>query len=198
MGSSKIFFAKYDSQKDILRINYKFRLLLIFSVTFVYYILVSSSVPFNLTILTLNNLIVIGSKYLFNPDSLKTVAIITSEKTFLRTIALVIHLIIEFLIGIGILLLLYRRTNMKFNENFSIFSVMSFVMLVLVLIVPFLAGALNPERFYQIALIFLAVFFVIGWIGFFHIFNRIFEFKWKKESIYDNSLKLIAIFLVYL
>ena len=55
---------------------------------------------------------------------------------------------------------------MKFNENFSIFSVMSFVMLVLVTNVPFLAGALNPERFYQIALIFLSVFLCdrLDWI----------------------------------
>ena len=99
------------------------------------------------------------------------------------------------MIGIGILLLLYRRTGMKFNENFSLFSVMSFLMLGLVLVIPFLAGALNPERFYQIALIFLSVFFVVGWIGVFRIINRIFRFKWKKKSIYSNSLKLIAVFL---
>ena len=189
------FFFKGESQDEFLKIDYRIQILLIVSFTLIYYIFVSSSALFNLTVFTLNNLITIGYQYLFNPSSLAAVGIVTSEKTFLRTIALVIHLAIEFLIGIGILLFMYRRLDVKLNENYGIFSVMSFLMLFLVLFVPFLAGALNPERFYQIALIFLSVFFVLGWIGFFKIFNRIFKLKWKKKDIYDNSMKLIAIFL---
>ena len=196
----KFFFAKRDSQGDdsqgeFLKIDYRVQIVLIISFTLIYYIFVSSSALFNLTVFTLNNLITIGYQYIFNPSSLAAVGIVTSEKTFLRTIALVIHLAIEFLIGIGILLFMYRRLDVKLNENYGIFSVMSFLMLFLVLFVPFLAGALNPERFYQIALIFLSVFFVLGWIGFFKIFNRILKFKWKKKKVYDNSLKLVAIFL---
>jgi len=191
----KFFFYKEDSQDDALKLDYRLQLLLIFGLTLIYYNLFSSAAPFDLTVFTLNNVMSTAYTYLFNPNSLVAVGIVTSEKSFLRSIALDLHLIIELMIGIGILFLLYRRTNMKFNENFSLFSVMSFLMLGLVLVVPFLAGALNPERFYQIALIFLSVFFVVGWIGFFRIINRIFKFKWKMKSIYTNSLKLIAIFL---
>ncbi len=191
----KFFFYKNDSQDDTLRLDYRLQLLLIFGLTLIYYNVFSSAAPFDLTVFTLNNVISTAYSYLFNPNSLVAVGIVTSEKSFLRSIALDLHLLIEFMIGIGILFLLYRRTNMKFNENFSLFSVMSFLMLGLVLVVPFLAGALNPDRFYQIALIFLSVFFVVGWIGFFRIINRIFKFKWKMKSIYTNSLKLIAIFL---
>lgn len=191
----KFFFYKEDSQDDTLKLDYRLQLLLIFSLTLIYYNLFSSAALFDLTVFTLNNVMSTAYTYLFNPNSLAAVGIVTSEKSFLRSIALDLHLIIELMIGIGILFLLYRRTNMKFNENFSLFSVMSFLMLGLVLVVPFLAGALNPERFYQIALIFLSVFFVVGWIGFFRIINRIFKFKWKMKSIYTNSLKLIAIFL---
>jgi uncharacterized membrane protein len=68
-------------------------------------------------------------------------------------------------------------------------------MLILVLTVPFLAGALNPERFYQIALIFLSIFFVVGFIGIFNILNRILGYKWSKKSIYHTSLKFMALFL---
>ena len=191
----KFFFYKEYSRDDTLKLDYRLQLLLIFSLTLIYYNLFSSAALFDLTVFTLNNVMSTAYAYLFNPNSLAAVGIVTSEKSFLRSIALDLHLIIEFMIGIGILFLLYRRTNMKFNENFSLFSVMSFLMLGLVLVVPFLAGALNPERFYQIALIFLSVFFVVGWIGFFRIINRIFKFKWKMKSIYTNSLKLIAIFL---
>ena len=191
----KFFFYKEYSRDDTLKLDYRLQLLLIFSLTLIYYNLFSSAALFDLTVFTLNNVMSTAYAYLFNPNSLAAVGIVTSEKSFLRSIALDLHLIIELMIGIGILFLLYRRTNMKFNENFSLFSVMSFLMLGLVLVVPFLAGALNPERFYQIALIFLSVFFVVGWIGFFRIINRIFKFKWKMKSIYTNSLKLIAIFL---
>jgi uncharacterized membrane protein len=194
-GIIKFFFYKDDVYGDTKILDYKLQLLLIFSLTLIYYNLFSSAALFDLTVFTLNNVMSTAYQYLFNPNSLAAVGIVTSEKSFLRSIALDLHLIIEFMIGIGILLLLYRRTQMKFNENFSLFSVMSFLMLGLVLVVPFLAGALNPERFYQIALIFLSIFFVVGWIGVFRIINRIFNFKWKKKSIYSNSLKLIAIFL---
>ena len=191
----RFFLAKDDSEKDTKKIDYRVQLLLIIGITAVYYILVSSSALLFSTVSTLDNLITMGSKFLFNPSSLMAIGIVTSEKTLLRSIALVIHLLIELFIGIGILMLINRRTGMKFNENYSIFSVMSFFMLILVLIVPFLAGALNPERFYQIALIFLSVFFVVGWIGSFNLLNRILRFRWKKKSVYRNSLKLIAIFL---
>ena len=194
-GIINFFFYKDDIHGDTKRLDYRLQLLLIFSLTLIYYNLFSSSALFDLTVFTLNNVMSTAYQYLFNPNSLAAVGIVTSEKSFLQSIALDLHLIIEFIIGIGILLLLYRRTDMKFNENFSLFSVMSFLMLGLVLVVPFLAGALNPERFYQIALIFLSIFFVVGWIGVFRIINRIFNLKWKKKSIYTNSLKLIAIFL---
>jgi uncharacterized membrane protein len=67
--------------------------------------------------------------------------------------------------------------------------------LILVLTVPFLAGALNPARFYQITLILLSIFFVVGWIGIFIFINRIFRNKWTTKSVYNNSLKFLAIFL---
>ncbi len=133
--------------------------------------------------------------YLFNPSALQAVGIVTSEKSFLRTIALVIHLIIELFIAIGILSLLYRRTKMKFNENYGLFAVMSFLLLILVLVVPFLAGALNPERFYQIALIFLSVFFVVGWIRLSGFVNVLFRNRWNEKSVIKSSYKLLAVFL---
>ncbi len=191
----KFFLYTDKSIETDIKLDYKLQLLLIIVLTLIYYNLFSSAALFDLTMFTLNNVIINVYQYLFDPNTMAAVGIVTSEKSFLRSIALILHLIIEFVIGIGILFLLYRRTGMKFNENFNLFSVMSFVMLGLVLVVPFLAGALNPERFYQIALIFLSVFFVIGWIGIFRIINRIFKSNWKKKSIYSNSLKLIAVFL---
>ena len=190
----KFFFVKYNPEQ-ILKVDYKLQLILIITLTAIYYYFFSSSALFDLTLLTLNNLISTVYAYLFNPNSLATVGIITSQKSFLREIALVLQLLIELMIAIGILSLLYRRTGMKFNENFSIFSVMSFFMLILVIFVPFLAGALNPDRFYQISLIFLSIFFVVGSMAFFKILNKILGYKWEKKTVYKNSLILISIFL---
>ena len=188
------FFVKVEKE-DIFKMRYKLQLVLLISVTIIYYLLVSSSVLFHLTVLTLHNIISMSYLFLFNPKALMAVGIVTSAKSFLRTIALVLHLIIEFLIAVGIIFLLARRTGLKFNENYGLFSVMSFLMLILVLTVPFLAGALNPERFYQIALIFLSIFFVVGFIGIFNILNRILRYRWSKKSVYRNTLKIIALFL---
>ena len=188
------FFKRYGSQ-ELPKMRYKLQILLLFSFTIVYYLLVSSSVLFNLTLTTMNNLITLSYLYLFNPNALMAVGIVTSEKSFLRSIALAIHLFIELLIAVGILSLLYRRTNMKFNENFSLFTLMSFVLLILVIVVPFLAGALNPERFYQIALIFLSLFFVIGWIRISDYINKLFRNRWNPKSVMKTSFKLMALFL---
>ncbi|MTK63829.1 MAG: DUF2206 domain-containing protein [Methanobacterium sp.] len=189
------FFFKNPNGVERPKMRYGLQILLLFSITILYYLFVSSSVLFNLTLTTLNNLITISYLFLFNPSALMAVGIVTSEKTFLRSIALVLHLLIEALIAVGILALIVRRTKMKFNENYALFTVMSFVLLILVIVVPFLAGALNPERFYQIALIFLSVFFVVGWLRFSDLINRLFKNRWNPKSVKKNSFKLMALFL---
>lgn len=190
----RFFFNSADRDTEP-KMRYRLQILLLISVTVTYYLLVSSSVLFNLTITTINNLITFSYLFMFNPNSLMVVSVVSSEKSFLRSIALVMHIIIEFIIFVGIVSLLYRRTKMKFNENFGLFSVMSFFLLILVIVVPFLAGALNPERFYQIALIFLSVFFVVGWIRLFNFINERLGSKFSKESVIQSSFKIMAIFL---
>ncbi|UTB33074.1 MAG: DUF2206 domain-containing protein [Methanobacterium sp. ERen5] len=189
------FFFKPADSTERPKMRYKLQLILLFSITILYYLLVSSSVLFNLTLTTINNLITLGYRFLFNPSALMAVGIVTSEKSFLRSIALVFHLLIEAIIAVGILALICRRTKMKINENFALFTVMSFVLLIMVLVVPFLAGALNPERFYQIALIFLALFFVIGWLKLSNLLNRLLKYRWKPESVKETSFKIMALFL---
>ena len=191
---TKFFFVK-NEETDTFTMRYKLQLILLISITAIYYILVSSSELFNLTIFTMHSIVSLGLSYIFNPGAHMALGIVTGVKSPLRIIALVLQLIIQAVIAVGILLLIYRRTGMKFNENYSIFSVMGFLMLILVLVVPFLAGALNPDRFYQIALILLSVFFVVGWIALFNLLNRILGSKWTVKSVYNISLKFIAVFL---
>jgi uncharacterized membrane protein len=189
------FFFKATDSTERPKMRYKLQIVLLFIITSLYYMFVSSSVLFNLTLTTINNLITLSFLFLFNPNALMAVGIVTSEKSFLRSIALIIHLLIEAIIAVGILALIVRRTKMKFNENFALFTVMSFVLLIMVLVVPFLAGALNPERFYQIALIFLSVFFVVGWLRLSDLVNRLLKYRWSPKSVMETSFKLIALFL---
>lgn len=186
---------KNENQGLVLK-YYIIQLTLIFFVTLIYYKFVSSSELFNLTSLTLKSVFSNMFTYLIDPNTIQATHIVNSSKSFLRIIALCLQIVIQFFIGIGILLLLFKRTNVKFKDDFSIFSFLSLVLLISLLVVPFLASSLNTDRFYQIALIFLSPFFVVGGIGFFRILNKIFRYKWTKKQIYNFSVKIISIFLV--
>jgi uncharacterized membrane protein len=57
-----------------------------------------------------------------------------------------------------------NRGAIKCYKEYAYLCIAGFLLLVLSVIIPFFASALNADRTYQIALLFLAPFFVIGWI----------------------------------
>lgn len=80
----RFFFAKNDFQEDAQKMNYKVQVLIFISITLIYYGTVSSSALFNLTFLTLNNLITSLYTHIFNPNSLIAVGVVKSEKSLLE------------------------------------------------------------------------------------------------------------------
>lgn len=175
---------------------YLVQLVLILLFTIIYYKFVSSSELFNLTLYTLKSVLVTSVTHFMDPNTIQAVAIIKTNKSLLSNIALYLQLIIQFFICIGVILILFKRTNMKFKDDYSVFSVLNMILLGSLLIIPFLACALNTERFYQISLIFLSPFFIVGGIGIFRLLNKIFKLNWTKKEVYDFSLKVLSLFLV--
>ena len=133
---------------------------------------------------------------LFNPDTSQGARIIQGTMPIFLSIERYLYLLIEALIGIGILSLFFYNT--KINQEFKAFSMAMFLILIIGVVFPYFASAMNTDRLFHISLFFLSIYFVIGALIVFKVFNiiltkfhlRLFKINAKK------SLYLIGIFLL--
>jgi len=175
-----------NKQNKFININVVF-ICLVLAVT--WYMYVSGSSSF-VAVVNIGHQIVTNLTELFNPDVVQGLALVKTETTFLHQIAKIIHIATQFFIGVGILALIARKV--KFNKEYAAFSLMHFLLLIACLIVPYFASALNTTRFYQISLIFLAPFCIIG----FFAINKLLQIKNKKAFVKFLSV-FLAIFLLF-
>jgi len=131
-----------------------------------------------------------------NPEAAQGLGIMMIETVSpLHSVAKYLHLLSQFFISIGILTLLLKRVNTKFERGYSAFSLVFFVICFAGIAVPHFASSLNTSRLYQITLIFLAPFCVIGGITVFKTLSRIVKAPWTNERV-RSSLKVLSVFLV--
>ncbi len=154
--------------------------LLFFIFAIGWYMFISSSSALNsitgLAVQFSNNMV---SGFL-DPETTQGLSIIVTEATTpLHQIGKYIHLVTQFFIFFGILSLLLKPQKMDFGgEYFSIdreyfgVSLVNFALAAAGVILPFFSSALNTTRLYQITLIFLAPFFVIGVFEAFRFLRR--------------------------
>ncbi len=164
--------------------------------TIAWYIYVSGSSPF-VTIVKIGNHIstTIFTDFL-NQDSSQGLNIILKEASSpLRSITKYLQLIAQLFIAVGVLHLILKRRSFKLREEYKGFVVMSFILLIAGIAIPFFASSLNTSRLYQISLIFLAPICVIGGITLFKVISKWIKRPWTAKSI-DNSLKILSIFFV--
>jgi uncharacterized membrane protein len=154
--------------------------LLFFIFALGWYMFISSSSALNsITGLALqfsNNMV---SGFL-DPEATQGLSIIvTSATTPLHQVGKYLQLVAQFFIFFGILSLLLKPQKMELGgeyfaidrEYFSI-SLVNFALAAAGVILPFFSSALNTTRLYQITLIFLAPFFVIGVLEAFRFLRR--------------------------
>ena len=98
------------------------------------------------------------------------------------------------LILLGFLTLLTKRTNLKFNVEFKVFSLINVLIAIAGMMIPYFASSLNATRLYHITLIFIAPFLYIGGITLFKILSRLVGASWTDQWM-KNSLKVLFIFL---
>ena len=157
--------------------------LLFFVFTIGWYLYVSGSSPF-VTILGIGNQI---SSNIFtgflDPNAAQGLAIIQQQTaTPLHNVGKIIQLISQFFIFIGLLTLFFKKDKMKFNLEYSVFSFVCLLILVAAIAVPFFASALNTSRLYQITLIFLAPFCILGILSILNGLNTLLKRKWKQKT----------------
>jgi uncharacterized membrane protein len=87
---------------------------------------------------------------------------------------------------------------MKFEIEYITFSFVAFMMCISSIMVPFFGSSLNTTRIYQITLIFLAPFCVIGGITFFRMLIKMIRVSWTDQYM-KSSLKILSVFFaIYL
>jgi uncharacterized membrane protein len=94
---------------------------------------------------------------------------------------------------VGILTIKYKNDHVKISKEYFAFSLVMVFILVAGITVPFFASALNTTRLYQISLIFLAIFFVIGWLNVSRLLGGIFK---RSDPKMPLAFRTLAIFLV--
>ena len=160
-----------------------------------WYMFVSSSSVFN-AIVKIGDQIA-GSIFtdFLNPGAAQGLEIIIREASSpLHSIAKYLHLLFQFFIFVGIAKLILNYKKMDFEREYEAFSLLNFAICVGGIALPYFAGSLNTTRLYQITLIFLAPFCVIGGIAVFKASSRIVNVSWTDQHV-KHSLKVLSVFL---
>ncbi|MGI6483716.1 MAG: DUF2206 domain-containing protein [Methanobacterium sp.] len=179
------------------RITLNFSLLLMV-ISFGWYIYVSNSFSF-MQLVNVGNHI---SNNLFteflNPKYTEGLNYIVMNLSLSHKITKYVQLIIQFLIGVGLIGCVLKYISPKisnFDKEYIVLSVVNIIMLISAILVPFFAKALNTTRFYHISLIVLSPFFVIGAITICKSFYKLLRMPLNQHQI-PKIFKILSIFLV--
>lgn len=133
---------------------------------------------------------------ILNPETSQGYYYLTGGMSYYQSAERFLYLFGDVLIALGIFGLLFDE---KINPEFKVFSITSFLLLVIAIIFPFFAAAMNTDRIFNISLFFLSVFFVTGFLtavrGLNKIFKKILKSRSFKISI-KNALYILTLFLI--
>jgi len=187
--------AQYKHEKMENNITSTFVLLYItFALT--WYMYVSSSSVFE-------SIICIGEHIansiftdFLNPEASQGLYLaVTKTVSPLHEFTKVVHIVTQFFIIFGIIALLLKRIEIKFEKEYVAFSMVNFIIYIANILIPYFSDQLKASRMYQITLFFLSPFFVIGGIMFFKMLTRVAGVSWTNESV-KSSLKMLSVILV--
>ena len=133
---------------------------------------------------------------LFNPDTSQGLYILKSSFPLFQSIERYLNIIGQIFILVGIFGLVFSKN--KFNQEYKVLAVSSFLIAISGIILPFFASAMNSDRLYTITLILFAPFFVIGVLKSFVFLNKLINKVTKKNGLIDTDkfLSLTSVFLV--
>jgi len=167
---------------------------------FAWYIYTSSSSLFEHFVFLLENMASTLLSDLFSQDKTESLYIIAKPATtFFHGLEKSMHLLMQLCILVGIfytvLSVVKRKSekSLKFNNQYLSECVIFFLMLVAALVIPIFSSSLNTSRLYQIALILLAPFSVIGGIIILKTLSKkVFKLNTKEENVLP--LRVLSLF----
>ena len=171
--------------------------LLFITFTLTWYMHVSSSSAFN-TIVGIGDHIAssISTDFL-NPEAAEGLRLITGPRahSLLNRINQTIIYGNQIFIIVGAIALLLKHREMKFEREYSAFSIINLGICFAGVSVPFFASSLNMDRLYHFTLIFLAPVCVIGGITVLRVMSKVVRVTWTNKSV-RTSLKLLSVYFV--
>ena len=200
-------FSRYKREKlarNPISLNAKNRtisstfVLLFITFTLTWYMYVSSSSAFNSIVRIGDHMASSIFTDFLNPEAAEGLDIIMRETVSpLHSVTKYLHLLFQFFIAVGVLTLLIKGREMKFEDEHTSFSIVNLVICFGAIGLPYFAIALHTTRLYQITLIFLAPFCVIGGITVFRIIHNVIKVSWTNKSV-RNSLRVLSVLLAIL
>lgn len=183
--------------KNEKKISYNF-VILVMVFALAWYIYVSNSSGFASVVSIFNNIYTNLITSFFQSSSSQGLNLIVSNNnTIIQTIYRYLYLGSQFLIFIGIILFLASkkiRSCYSFSEDYILFSLASFILLILAIVLPFFASSFNTTRLYHVMLFFLAPFVIIGAIGLLKILTN--SLKIRVNNIEKSATIIFSIFLL--
>jgi len=158
---------------------------LFFVLALAWYMSVSSASPF-VSVVGIGDHIISSIRTSFlDPTAAEGLHLLkgVAHYTPLGYISRVLNYLVQFFILTGVVVLLLRFRKMKFGGEHAAFSTVALVLLFAGVTVPYFASALNMTRLYQILLIFLAPFCIIGGITIFKLIGRGFGVIWTEKHV---------------
>jgi len=163
--------------------------------TIAWYMYVSSSSGFNAIVRIGDHIASSIFTEFLNPEAAEGFRILMGETVSpLHSVTKYLHLLSQFFIVIGILTLMLKRSEMKFEKEYTAFTAVNFVICFVGIAIPYFASSLATTRLYHITLFFLAPFCVMGGITFLRTMSRVARTSWTNESV-RSSMKVLSVFL---
>jgi uncharacterized membrane protein len=182
---------KYSFRSDL----FTFTLILWYCLFMViWYIYIAGSSSFTTFLNTSNHIITSISSEFLNPEAVQGLSIIISTvSTPLYEITKYLHLLTIFFIVIGFMISVLGYRRIQFDVWYLLLSFGALGICVGAVVLPYFASALNTSRVYQISLIFLAPFCVLGGMMIFQVMSKFISTSDTDQRI-KKSLQVLSIF----
>lgn len=131
-----------------------------------------------------------------NSQNVQSLSMLNYTYSPLHSITKYLYIISQLFIMVGLLKILFKPGNTKFNRDYILFSIASIGVLVLSATLPFFASSLNTTRLYHISLFFLAPFGVIGFITILKYLRTLLK-RYTHRNLYSNKF-ILGCFSIFL
>lgn len=200
----KFSFQKYNhSIGNIFIFNRSYQSIISMSLMLLFIVFTLSWYIYNSSSSAFNSIVYIGNHILsrifldfLDPNASQGLYMLSIEThSTIHHINKIINYLNQIFIIIGVIYISLKKEKIKFEKDYVAFSLVYLSLLFASVLVPFFAASLNISRVYQISLLFLAPFSVIGMLVVFRKTCDFMNISWTDQSL-KKYLKICSIYFV--